>query len=157
QLPGDVQPEGTNMPGDGARTVLTSALQITGDIDVRIDLHPEAWGAEQMLSGIPTQPAAPPNPVDSRALCPAVNGLLHFTWYDGATTRDVSSTTAVPNANRQAVRATVDVDDGASGNVVTFYYADTIAGPWTRLGTPVTSTGTTGIEYTGGALCVGHV
>lgn len=157
QLQGDVQLEGTNMAGDGARTVLTSALQITGDIDVRIDLHPESWRDEQMLSGISTQSADPLNPVNSWAFYLDDDGLLHFTWYDGATTRDISSTTAVPNANRQAVRATLDVDDGASGNVVTFYYADTIAGPWTRLGTPVTSTGTTGIEYTGGALCVGHV
>jgi len=38
------------------------------------------------------------------------------------------------------VRVTFDVDNGASGRTATFYTAPTIAGSWTQLGSPVTTT-----------------
>ncbi|GII87695.1 hypothetical protein Ssi03_56850 [Sphaerisporangium siamense] len=50
-----------------------------------------------------------------------------------------------PPSGRRALRVTLDVNNGAAGRTTTFYYADTIAGPWTQLGDPVVTAGTTSI------------
>ena len=63
----------------------------------------------------------------------------------GGGTVSYTSTRAVPNASRQAVRVTVDVDNGSSGSTATFYTADSISGEWTQLGEPATESGTTSI------------
>jgi hypothetical protein len=153
QLQGDVQLEGTDMCGDGCRTILTDTLQITGDLDVRIDLEPESWRDEQMLAGVAVAESAD----EAWALFMSNDGVLHLTWHDGTTFYDVSSEFAIPQASRQAIRVTLDVNNGASGHDLSFYTSDTIAGEWTKLGSTITGTGTTAIAYTGGALCVGHV
>ena len=157
QLQGAVRLEGTNMCGDGVRTVLRDDLQITGDIDVRIDLHPESWRDEQMLCGIQTQTSDPLDPTASWSLHLDDNGQINWLHSTGSGTVSYLSTVAVPNIGRQAIRVTVDVDNGASGSTATFYTADSITGEWVRLGDPVTNSGTTSIGYEGGALCVGHV
>ena len=153
QLQGDVQLEGTNMCGDGARCALTDAMKVEGDIDVRIDLEPESWRDEQMLCGISTAVGAD----EAWEFKLNNDGTLTFTWDDGSTVRAITSTDAVPQANRQALRVTLDADNGASGNTVTFYWASSISGVWSKIGDPVVSAGVTDIQYTGGALCVGHV
>ena len=156
QLQGAVRLEGTNMSGDCVRTTLTDALSIAGDIDIRIDLHPESWRDEQMLCGVSHAYDTTPNEGWSLRIDDA--GVLHLTWHDGTTYWDISSEFPVPRTTaRLAVRATLDVDNGASGNTVTFYTSDSISGSWTQLGDAITSSGTTSIAYTGGALCVGHV
>lgn len=159
QLQGAVRLEGTNMCGDGVRCVLREALQIAGDIDVRIDLRPESWRDEQMLCGVQTTTNDPNgNTHASWSLHMDDNGLLNWLHSPvGGGTVSYTSTRAVPNASRQAVRVTVDVDNGSSGSTATFYTADSISGEWTQLGEPVTESGTTSIGYQGGALCVGHV
>ena len=156
QLQGEVALEGTDMVGDCVRCTLTDDLAITGDIDIRIDFEPGSWRDEQMLCG--AQYAADGNPDEGWALRVDGSGVLHLAWDDGTTQWDVSSEVPVPQTSaRMSLRATLDVDNGASGNTVSFYTADSLAGPWVPLGTAVTSTGTTSIAYTGGALCVGHV
>lgn len=159
QLQGAVRLEGTNMCGDGVRCALTNSLQITGDIDVRIDLEPESWRDEQMLCGIQTQnnQTAPLDSVASWSLHLDANGQLDWGHSPGSGTVSYKSTVAVPQSGRLAIRVTIDVDNGASGSTATFYTAPTIAGPWTQLGEPVVNSGTTDISYWGGALCVGHV
>src|SRR5690606_29543555 len=58
----------------------------------------------------------------------------------------------------RAVRVTLDVDNGAGGYTVTFYTADTIAGPWTQLGDPtVTTGGTTSVFDSTAPVEVGSV
>lgn len=158
QLQGDVRVEGTNACGDSLLCLLTSDLSITGDIDIRIDLEPESWRDEQMLCG--TQFAGDATfgfGSQGWALYLDAFGVPHLTWHDGTTTFDTSADLAVPQVTRQALRVTLDVDNGASGRTLTFYTADTIAGPWSQLGSIITETGTTAIAYTGGTLRVGHV
>lgn len=153
QLQGDVQLEGTNMCGDGVRCPLTSALSIAGDIDIRVDLEPDSWRDEQMLAGI----AVAEGGSEAWALFLDDHGILHLTWHDGTVFYDVSSEFAVPQAIRQAVRVTLDVNNGAGGHDLAFYTSDTISGSWTQLGSTITGAATTSVSYTGGALCVGHV
>lgn len=158
QLQGAVRLEGTNYCGDGVRAALTDAATIEGDIDVRIDLHPESWRDEQMLCGISTPTDDPIDPHAAWTLHLDNDGRLNWLHSPaGGGTVSYLSTKAVPNVGRQAVRVTVDVDNGASGSTATFYTADSITGEWVRLGDTVTNTGTTSIGYEGGALCVGHV
>ncbi len=155
QLQGDVQLEGTNMSGDGVRTPLSDGLTIDGDLDVRIDLEPDSWRDEQMLAGV-----SPPVSVISTWNFNIRNdGRLQFTRDPiSANVQNFESTIAVPQASRQAVRATLDVNNGAGGSTVTFYTSDTISGSWTQLGDPVITTASTANNnYEGGALCVGHV
>lgn len=158
QLQGDVAVEGTNMIGDSLACTLTSALSVTGDIDIRIDFEPESWRDEQMLCGTGY---AGDDVVgfgnEGWSLFLDGFGVPHLTWHDGTDFFDVSAELAVPQKVRQALRVTLDVDNGASGKTLTFYTADTIAGPWTQLGDIVTQDGTTSIAYTGGTLRVGHI
>lgn len=159
QLQGDVRIEGTNVCGDAVMCPLTSALSITGDIDIRIDLEPESWRDEQMLCGTSfAGDDALGFGSEGWSLRLDGFGILHLTWHDGgANFFDVSSELAVPQSTRLAVRVTMDVDNGASGKTLKFYTAPTIAGPWEQLGATVTQSGTTSIGYTGSMLSVGHV
>lgn len=158
QLQGGVRVEGTNVCGDAVSCPLTSTLAIAGDIDIRIDFEPQSWRDEQMLCGteyVGEDLTGFGN--EGWSLYLDNFGVPHLTWHDGTDFFDVSSELAVPQKNRQALRVTLDVDNGASGKTLTFYTADTIAGPWTQLGDTVTQSGTTSISYTGGSLRVGHI
>src|SRR3546814_18783153 len=72
-------------------------------------------------------------------------GNLRLRWSsDGATvtgTKDSTDQVSPDAGGRLAVRATLDVNDGAGNNVVTFYPAPALDGPWEQLGTPVTTAG----------------
>ncbi|WP_143674383.1 MULTISPECIES: hypothetical protein [Streptomyces] len=87
------------------------------------------------------------------------DGRLHFEWSaDGASTIQADSTVLlpIPASRRIAVRVTLDVNNGASGNTTTFYYADTIGGTWTQLGAPVVNSGTTSIFNGTAVLAAGN-
>lgn len=120
----------------------TAGLSITGDIDIQVDLRLQTWLATATPADKRTDPTQ-----RSWVLQVTAAGLLQFFWTaDGASYLSALSTAAVPLlAGRQAVRVTLDVDNGASGRTVTFYTAPTIAGPWTQLGAPVVQAGVTSI------------
>lgn len=132
---------------DSATTPDSAGLSITGDIDLRIDLRLPTWGpsnvggARNLL-----QKFGSAGQRSYRLLLTSI-GTAQIEWSaDGTAYTTVNSTVSVPRTTgRQALRATLDVDNGAGGKTVTFYTAPTIAGPWTQLGTPVTSAGTTSI------------
>lgn len=139
------------LPGDTlskAHAPDAAALGITGDIDIRIDLELLNWREAVDLA------AKYQTLGDQRSwalyLHGAGNGVLTFTWATAGTfasTLDRSSTVPVPApaSGRQALRVTLDVNNGAGGHTVTFYTAETIAGPWVQLGDPVVTAGTTSI------------
>jgi hypothetical protein len=66
---------------------------------------------------------------------------------DGTTILQDASTVAatVTDGQRLAVRATLDVNNGAAGHTTTFYTASAIDGTWTQLGAPVITAGVTSI------------
>lgn len=133
-----------------------AALDITGDLDVRFDATLRNWLAAGSveLCGKGQQGG------NQRSwLLLMRNGRLHFEWSTaGTSTLAADSTLVLPAwpGRRMAVRVTLDVDNGASGRTITFYYATTIAGPWTQLGDPVVQAGTTSIFASTAVLLVGN-
>lgn len=140
-LPGSV--------GDHTSTPDNAALDIVGDIDVRLDATLSNW--MDATDGLDT--------VEMIGKFTFAGGgrswvlgtrfnRLYFEWSaDGTATFAASSTADVPlpASGRMAVRVTMDVDNGASGRTITFFTAPTMAGPWTQLGSTVVQSGTTSI------------
>lgn len=73
-------------------------------------------------------------------------GKLRFLWKTSGGEVSAYSTVAIPTGVQLAVRAVLDVNNGAGGYTVTFYTSDTVNGSWTQLGAPVVGVGTTAIS-----------
>lgn len=148
-------PRGPVSP-DYVTTPDAAVLDITGDIDVRIDVTPDTPTASgsQELCGKGNFSA------QRSWLLLLRDGKAHFEWSTdgtGGTITSVDSTVniPIPPSRRFALRVTLDVNNGASGNTTTFYTAPTIDGPWTQLGDPVVNSGTTSIFNSNEPLTVG--
>lgn len=147
--------DGRNLNSIGASTPDASVLDITGDLDVRFDATLTNWidsGSIELVGKANTTS-------NQRSwLLMMRDGRLHLEWsVDGINTIQKESTQDLPvTPSRLAVRFTLDVNNGASGNTVTFYTAPTIAGTWTQLGDPVITSGTTSIFNSTAALFVGQ-
>lgn len=129
-----------------------SALDITGDIDIRLEaeLH-HWWTSPATLAG-----KAGLSGQISWYLAVVEGGFLRLGWSpDGSNFLRATSTVKPPSVGRHAIRATLDVNNGASGNTVTFYTSNSISGSWTQLGDPVVTAGTTSIFSGTGTLEVG--
>lgn len=145
-------------------------LGITGDIDIRIeftttlmtDAEPQVLAAKYFATGSQR----------SWVLRLMEDRTLELAWSTDGTTPVAATTTRstepVPTDGPIAVRATLDVDNGAAGNTTTFYTATTISGSWTQLGDTVVESGTTSIfdstaqvtvaaGHNGGAIFTGTV
>ncbi|MFF9197346.1 hypothetical protein ACF09L_19270 [Streptomyces sp. NPDC014779] len=135
-----------------------ASLDITGDLDVRVDLSPSIWGGSALGYELIGKYSVTGNQRSWRLVVTG-EGQLALTWSpDGATTPEYRSDVLplVP-MHRVAVRATLDVNNGLGGVTVTFYTADTLAGPWTQLSQTVTMSGTTSIFNSSAALEVGDI
>lgn len=147
-----------DMSGVGASVTAPDAtpLHITGDIDIRIDLSMPNWRLPALDLCGKYQTSANQR---GWAIRLEGDGRLFYQWSaDGSSFAVVFATRALPaQPGRLALRVTHDVDDGAGGNIVTFYTAPTLAGPWTQLGDPVTSTGTTSIFASTAPIEIGDV
>lgn len=136
-LPG---PTGTQ-PAGGQRLSApdTAGLSITGDLDLRWDGALDTYARTTELVS-KWHSAANQR---SYALALYQGRIRLWTSPTGATSTTHTSTRRVPRASgRIALRATLDVDNGAGGRVATFYTAPTMAGPWTVLD-QITYTSTT--------------
>ncbi|MFD5057437.1 hypothetical protein [Streptomyces sp. NPDC058394] len=124
-----------------ARTPDVAALDIVGDLDLRVEVTAD-WTARNSQSLIGKWISATNQRSYMLRLEP---GLLTFNWSaNGSATQFVSQ--ALPTLPRRAaLRATLDVDNGAGGLTVTMYWATSMDGPWTMIGSPFTSAGVTSI------------
>lgn len=131
-----------------ASTPDSAALDITGDIDIRADIHPDLWTGDTLGHAIAGKWASTS---DERSWVFRLHkdGLLQFAWStDGtiANSFNVNSSTAVPvTSGRCTVRVTVDVNNGSGNHAITFYTSDSVAGSWTQLGTAQVGGGTTSV------------
>jgi len=146
--------------GGYATTPDNAALDITGDLDVRFDATLTNWITSG--SGASTELCGKFNFTGGSKswILMVRNGALRLEWsVDGTNILNATSTAnlAVPAHGHLAVRATLDVDNGASGNTVTFYTSDSITGTWTQLGNAIVQSGTTSIFNSTAALEVGTV
>jgi hypothetical protein len=119
-----------------ARTPDTGALDITGDIDIRVEATAD-WYASAAQGLIAKWISA----TNQRSYMLRIeNGALWFNWSTtGADNFGI--TRALPALPRKAaLRATLDVNNGVGGYTVTMYWAQSLNGPWTTIGAPFTST-----------------
>jgi hypothetical protein len=134
----------TGVDDSYASTPDNAALDITGDIDIRVDAT-TTWSGEQR--GLVAKWVLG---TDQRSYLLTIesNGRLRLfrsTSGTAATQTAIQSTVAVPiTSGRLAVRVTLDVNNGAGGHTVTFYTsaAANVNGPWVQLGSPVIVAGT---------------
>lgn len=155
--------DGSAPDGGGERYHLTvdgrfeypAASTITGDMRVTVRVDPTGGWANPSAAAtrvLAARYGAAPN--RSWYLWVDTSGRLNLTWgTDGSTTPNTrTSTTVVPFALGAApyVRATIDVDNGASGHTVTFE-TSTDQTAWTLLGTPVVTAGATSLAAAAGA------
>jgi hypothetical protein len=142
-----------------ATTPDAAALDITGDIDVRIDGTFSNWGDPNGSSSDHVELIGKLDAAPQKSWALSVRGYaLYFEWSaNGTDVLSASSTVPLPAGpnTRLAIRATLDVDNGAGGHTVTFYTADTMSGTWAQLGDAVTGSGTTSIAATTAALKIG--
>ncbi|MFP3990646.1 hypothetical protein U9R90_24915 [Streptomyces sp. E11-3] len=145
-------------PGRAA-TPDAAPLDVTGDIDVRLDATLDAWAGQGTFRELAGKYVIAG---DQRSwlLLTSPDGHLTFRWSpDGVTIPSPSSTVplSVPGSGRLAVRATLDVDNGEGGHTVTFYTAPSLAGPWSQLGDPFTGAGASAVFASSAPLHVGDV
>ncbi|MEU9839746.1 hypothetical protein AB0C69_11050 [Actinomadura sp. NPDC048032] len=152
---GDVALSVPEVSGSGASTPDAAAIDITGDLDVRVDAT-LAWDDED--GGLVGKYVETGNQ-RSWILWLNSNRTLTLYWSTtGSNLLSATSTAPVPlSVGRQAVRATLDVNNGASGRTITFYTSGTLAGSWTQLGAPVVQAGTTSIFNSSAPLTVASV
>lgn len=151
---------GTTSSTVGASTPDTAALDITGDIDLRIDATLDNWQSPTGGAYVLELMGKWGNTAGTCSwLLMMSGGFPILRWSaDGTTPVDAFATAApaIPGTRRLALRATLDVNNGSGGWSATFYTAPTIAGPWTQLGATVTGAGTTSIANSTAAVLVGQ-
>ncbi|WP_328846113.1 hypothetical protein [Streptomyces sp. NBC_00258] len=152
ELPGNI--------GDHASTPDDATLDITGDLDVRVDSTLANWLRPAVgTNGIAELMAKMSFAAGTKSwLIGTRNNSLYFRWsQDGTNNLDATSTVPlpVPASGRIALRVILDVDNGAGGRTLKFYTATSLAGPWTQLGASIVQAGTTSIFNSTTALKIG--
>lgn len=143
----------------GPQTADKASLDITGDIDIRMDIWPHSWRSSTGM--ILISKYATLGDQRSWALRISSGGIIALTWStsgtSGTLTTAFSSAVPIPTGGRLAVRATLDVNNGVGGWTAAFYTSDSVTGTWSALGSPtVTTSGTTSIFSGAGALAIGR-
>lgn len=144
---GTVGMQSTGQDWDRFECPNSTALQIAGDFDIRVDAQPETWRQEQVLAAQGGSTGSYQSAGGWTFYLDDL-GFLHLSTANGFEKQDVQSTLPVPAAIRQTVRATLDVDNGAAGCDIKFYTSDSVGGSFTQLGSTVTSAFTTSIGTT---------
>jgi hypothetical protein len=140
--------------GTAIYTADRAALDITGDIDIRIDIDPRDWHGDrgrQLISKYNTTG-------DQRSwdMYLIRNGVQIAWSTDGtAGNRKFNTLFTLPfRSGRGALRFTLDVDNGAGGYTATWYTSDTISGTWTQVQQNIVA-GTTSIFSSSARLEIG--
>ncbi|MFD9398333.1 hypothetical protein ACFWA4_05870 [Streptomyces sp. NPDC060011] len=150
-----------NLPGgsgDKSSTPDTASLDITGDIDIRVEMFLLDWNTASETEVIGKYNAT--GNQRSWRLTIDTGGYPKLTWSaDGSTLLSATSTASLARNGRSrlALRVTLDVNNGAGGRTVNFYTADTMSGTWTALGSAVTVAGTTSIFSSSATLEIGDI
>lgn len=131
--------ESTGNVADFASTPDTAVLDITGDLDLRIEAEADwyAIGAQSLIG----KWEASGN--QKAYMLRLENGSLVLHHSTDGLSGGAFAQQLPMLPRRAALRATLDIDNGAGGRTVRFYWARSIAGPWTEFGTPQTLAGTT--------------
>lgn len=142
--------------GSYASTPDHASLDITGDIDLRVDADLTSWanGALQALVAKYTTTGSQ----RSWRLRMTADGVLGLQWTTGGGLPLLTMDTSIPvpvASGPLVLRETLDVDNGASQRVGQSWTAAAMAGPWVQLGSTVTTSGATSMHSGSSALEVG--
>ncbi|MCX5197231.1 hypothetical protein OOK31_25590 [Streptomyces sp. NBC_00249] len=136
-----------------------ASLDVTGDLDLRVEVTPSAWGG--VTTSGAWELAGKYGLAGQRSWLWDFTdlGKVQFFWsVDGtALVNDITPSISLPVGSRAALRVTLDVNNGAGGYTVTHYTAASIAGPWTQFSQTVTTSGTTSIFNSTASVEVGDV
>lgn len=122
--------------GNYASTPSTPATQVTGDMQLDADVHPDSWRPGLSATLIAKRSGS------TGEYCFRIfgggSGVLHLFWYEGATIRIATSTVAPPaDAGRLRLRAT----RAFSGSIATVkFFTSTDGVAYTQLGANVVLT-----------------
>lgn len=133
--------------GSYARTPDAAALDITGDLDLRVEATADWYKvANQTLLGKWVSVG------NQRSYMLRIEaGQLILNWSPDGTVAYFFAGQPLPMLPRRAaLRATLDVNNGAGGCTMVLYWAPSLAGPWTQVGDTMTLTGVTSV-YSGTA------
>ncbi|MGH7774461.1 MAG: hypothetical protein ACREQA_19735 [Candidatus Binatia bacterium] len=148
------RPEGSTVAHGSATTPDAVALDITGDIDIRCEVDVLAWSSNSVTLANKYATASNQRSWQFRV---ESTGSLGFVWSTDGTfagIRSRISTSPWKWWSAKWARVTLDVDNGASQHVATFYTSmDGVT--WDQLGTPITTAGTTSIFSSSSPLWVG--
>jgi hypothetical protein len=132
-----------DVSGAYASTPDTAALDITGDLSLRVDADLWSWqdGFQQLVTKYGSAGAV------SYALNVDSSGFPRLQWSaDGTNLLTATATTAISaTAGRVRLSADLDVDNGASGRTITFWTAPSMSGTRTQLGSSVVQAGVTSV------------
>jgi hypothetical protein len=137
-----------------ASTPDAAALDITGDIDIRVRVALDDWTPDGEMAFVSKYGDALNRSYEFRVL---TTGRLQLAWSEDGTAVSSGQSTVSPtvlDSGELWVRVTLDVDNGAAGRDLTFFTSsDGIT--WTQLGSTVTQVGTTSIFGSTAQLRVG--
>jgi hypothetical protein len=124
-----------------ARTPDVAALDIVGDLDLRVEVTAD-WTARTSQSLIGKWISA----TNQRSyLLRLEPGLLTLNWSVAGSASLFASQPLPALPRRAALRATLDVNNGAGGYTVAMYWAPSMDGPWTMIGSPLIGASITSI------------
>lgn len=132
-------------------------LDIVGDITLDCEVALDDW-TPSAISVLLSKSPAIGTITDGYRLILLTTGVLRLSWGDGAANHNIDSTVAVPvvDGQRLWVRGTLDVDNGAVGHDVKFFYSYD-GTTWTQLGATVTTAIVTAIGANASVVEVGGV
>lgn len=135
-----------------------SLMDITGDIDVRVEVRPDDWSDPQ---GLAARWASGGNLHWQFVI--GQDRELWFWWSpDGTAASQVYAhenySMSFANGERVCLRATLDVDNGDGGWTCRFWWAKTLdADNWTQIGNDISDTGTTSLFNATAPMLLGEV
>jgi hypothetical protein len=127
----------------GIATADKAGIEITGDIDIRFEITPDTWtplggyaiAGKYQVSGN----------MRSWLVWLDFSARFNLRWStDGSAINDALFDNWPADYGRQAVRITLDVNNGAAGRTATLYRSDSINGTWTQV-QQIIQAGTTSI------------
>lgn len=143
-------PSGTDVR---ASTPTTSALNVTGDMDIRFDVQPDDWFAS---SGVVELGGKWGTAGQQSWQVYLYTGVIRLQWTADGTSLTVAEAYLgdIALQPRMVLRVTMDVNNGSSGHTVVFYCGPSMTGPWTQVdvaqivaGTAATFSSTAPVEF----------
>lgn len=127
------------------RSLTNAEIGTWTDLDLRLDIAADDWTPSATASLCGQWGGAGTYGHRLRLLS---TGGLRYEWSNDGTAINTANSTATlgfADGARRMIRVTHDINNGASGNTVTFWHKTPEADTWTQLGSPVVTAGVTTI------------